>query len=264
LTSVTIPAGVTTIGRYAFFNNSRLTSVTIPVGVTTISQEAFSSNSLTSVTIPAGVTSIGSDAFSSNKLTSVTIPATVTAIGDYAFLDNGLTSVTIPASVASIGSAAFGVNTSLSSVLFMGAAPLIYAVGQAYGSFGGNPTGKTFYYLAENSGGFTPTWKGYTTSIAQTFTPADPTITGAMKAGSTLTAVTTGWTPITEVTFSYVWSRSGSSSGGAVPISGATKKTYKLVAADKGKYITVTVTAKRVGYVDASATSAAGATKIAS
>ena len=65
LTSLTIPSGVTSIGRFAFEGCSGLTSLTIPSGVTSIDGYAFSGCSgLTSLTIPSGVTSIGSYAFS--------------------------------------------------------------------------------------------------------------------------------------------------------------------------------------------------------
>jgi hypothetical protein len=61
----TIPAGVTTIGNWAFCWCVSLTSVNIPVGVTSIGDRAFyECDSLTSVSIPAGVASIGDRAFS--------------------------------------------------------------------------------------------------------------------------------------------------------------------------------------------------------
>ena len=119
LTSVTIPDSVITIGSGAFFGNTSLTSVTIGNSVTTIGDYAFTDNtSLTSITIPDSVLTIGYGAFQNNiLLTSVTIGSSVTSIGDAAFNDNtSLTSVTIPNSVISIGIAAFQSNTSLTSV----------------------------------------------------------------------------------------------------------------------------------------------------
>ncbi len=56
---VTIPEGVTKIGRCAFSGCTGLTSVTIPESVTEIGISAFSvCTGLTSVTIPEGVTKI--------------------------------------------------------------------------------------------------------------------------------------------------------------------------------------------------------------
>ncbi|MCL1991568.1 MAG: leucine-rich repeat domain-containing protein [Spirochaetes bacterium] len=98
---------VTAIGVFAF-ENSQLTSVVIPAGVTTIGNNAFQNNNLlTSVVIPAGVTTIGSSAFQNNNLTEVIIPSSVQTIGTNAFQNNNLTEVTIPSSVQTISPGAF-------------------------------------------------------------------------------------------------------------------------------------------------------------
>ena len=123
LTSVTIPEGVTSIGDSAFYNCSSLTSVTIPEGVTSIGKMAFKGcNSLTSMMIPDSVTSIGNSAFRGcSSLTSVTIPEGVTSIGDSTFFCcSSLTSITIPASVTSISSEAFFCCQSLQNICFCG------------------------------------------------------------------------------------------------------------------------------------------------
>jgi hypothetical protein len=262
LTSVSIPAAVENIGIAAFADN-RLTAVTIPAGVQTIDAYAFSNNLLTSVTIPTTVAIIGLEAFSDNLLTSVSMPGGVRAIDGLAFYNNRLTSVTIPSTVDSIAEGAFADNATLTSVLFTGRSPAIFSAVDSLGSFGDDPSGLTIYYLEANANSFTATWNGYTTAQAQNFTPVDPTITGTKTSGSTLTAVTTGWAPTANVAFSYVWSRATSVGDVPTPIAGAKSKTYKLTTADKGKYITVTVTSKKVGFIDASRTSAAGGTKIA-
>ena len=52
------------IGSYAFKGCSGLTSLTLPAGITSIGDEAFRECSvLTSLTLPAGITSIGDRAF---------------------------------------------------------------------------------------------------------------------------------------------------------------------------------------------------------
>ena len=61
---MTIPAGVTEIGSWAFSGCTGLTSVTIPAGVTEIDSSAFSGcTGLTSVTIPEGVKTIHRSVF---------------------------------------------------------------------------------------------------------------------------------------------------------------------------------------------------------
>ena len=114
-----IDFGVTSIGKYSFYNCTRLESVTIPDSVTSIGSCAFSGcTSLTSVIIPNSVTSIGRYAFSGcANLTSITIPDSVTSIGGYAFSGcTSLTSVTIGNSVTSIDESAFENCTRLTSV----------------------------------------------------------------------------------------------------------------------------------------------------
>ena len=87
LTSITIPNGVTSIGRGAFYNCAKLTSITIPNNVTSISEYTF-----------GGCTG----------LTSITIPNGVTSIGDYAFYNcTGLNSLTLLESVKELGSNCF-------------------------------------------------------------------------------------------------------------------------------------------------------------
>ena len=82
---------VTSIGESAFdadYNDvSVLESVSIPASVTAIDAYAFyDCANLAGISLPAGLESIGRGAFGGCvSLTSVTIPADVTTIGDYAF-----------------------------------------------------------------------------------------------------------------------------------------------------------------------------------
>ncbi len=128
LTSVTIPATVTSIGEWAFSDCSSMT-LTVPDTVTSIGDAAFQgcdamadANGFVIVrgvlhhytdkddhaTIPAGVTRIGPSAFAECKIDSVEIPSSVKSIGGFAFREcEYLESVEIPASVTSIGMGAF-------------------------------------------------------------------------------------------------------------------------------------------------------------
>ena len=84
------------IGEYAFKDCSRLTSLTLPAGITSIGYAAFNGcRGLTSLTLPAGITSIGRSTFEGCRgLTSLTLPAGITSIGEYAFRGcSGLTSI---------------------------------------------------------------------------------------------------------------------------------------------------------------------------
>ena len=98
------------IGEYAFHDCSGLTSLTLPAGITSISDCAFEGCSgLTSLTLPAGITSIGCRAFYwCSGLTNLTLPDGITSIGSCAFWScSGLTSINIPASVTKIEYSAF-------------------------------------------------------------------------------------------------------------------------------------------------------------
>lgn len=155
ITSIIIPASVTSIGYSTFGECANLTSITIPDNsqLTSIGNSAFSGcSSLASITIPKSVTSIEQFAFqacdnlssmivaegntvydsrnncnaiietSSNTLiagcASTAIPESVTSIGNSAFeCCNNLTSINIPEGVTSIGWSAFNGCTSLNSII---------------------------------------------------------------------------------------------------------------------------------------------------
>jgi RNA polymerase sigma factor (sigma-70 family) len=78
--TVLLPAGLQTIGSYAFHSCSSLTSVTFPEGVDTIGKYAFTScSALASVSLPESLTTVSEYAFSSSGLKTIRIPAAVTS-----------------------------------------------------------------------------------------------------------------------------------------------------------------------------------------
>ena len=118
--SVSLPQGLMSISRYAFYNCDALKSIVIPEGVTTIGRDAFCDcDVLTSVTIPSTLTSIGNRAFYYCPYISsaINIPDGVTAIGDSTFYNCfRISSIEIPEGVTTIGRYAFCNCDSLKSV----------------------------------------------------------------------------------------------------------------------------------------------------
>ena len=116
---VTVPAGVTSIGAFAFNQCGSLTGVSIPGSVTSIGEHAFNRcGSLTGLTLPAGVASIGAWAFAEcSGITAVTIPESVTSIEKYAFYHcRSLTDITLPDGVTRIEESTFSFCGSLANV----------------------------------------------------------------------------------------------------------------------------------------------------
>lgn len=144
--AVNLPAGLTSIGDYAFYKCKNLPNIVLPEGITSIGESAFyDCDILPSINIPDSVTSIDDSAFySCDSLTGITIPSSVRYIKESAFqhcnnltyvdLSYGLTwiedsafshctslsSITIPDSVTSIGEDAFQYCSSLTSITIPG------------------------------------------------------------------------------------------------------------------------------------------------
>ena len=158
LTSLTLPAGITSIGDKAFYDCSGLTSLTLSDGITKIGDWAFEGCSglkevrfcindnldtyltkdhpyidvdcgikyyindkeITSIEIPSSVTTLGDCVFQGcSGLTSLTLPAGITKIGDKAFWDcRGLTNLTLSAGITEIGDGAFWGCSGLKEVRF--------------------------------------------------------------------------------------------------------------------------------------------------
>lgn len=153
LTTIEIPASVTTIGNAAFAGSGISTftvaegsssfkadadckalltndgetlvvfapkatgSYTIPGGVETIGPYSFETSALTSIVIPSSVKTIRESAFFRSALTSIEIGEAVETIGAMAFFSSALTSIVIPESVKTIGEAAFTLSALTSIVI---------------------------------------------------------------------------------------------------------------------------------------------------
>ena len=90
-TQYDFPKSLKTIGDRAFADCSSLSSVVLPASVTSIGSSAFARCDLSSITIPENVTTIGSSAFEGNtKITSITFPKNITFIGNKALQNTGI------------------------------------------------------------------------------------------------------------------------------------------------------------------------------
>ena len=213
LTSVTIPDSVTSIGEGAFDGCTGLTSITIPDGVTSIWASAFyGCTGLTSVTIPDSVTSIGEDAFyGCTGLTSVTIGAGVTSIGSSAFWNcSGLTSITIPDGVTSIGSYAFYNCTGLTSVTIgdgvtnIGSYAFYYCSGLTSVTIGAGVTSIGNYAFSDCTGLTSVTFEetsGWFVSTSSSATSGTDISAGSLSDKSTAAEY------LTDTYYDYYWKR---------------------------------------------------------
>jgi len=93
-----------------------------------------------------------------------------------------------------------------------------------------------------------------TTTLGKIYRPRNfyktsiPKVQGGSKVGQTLTVILGSWDSGT--TFTYQWWRNGK------PVAKANKSSYKLSSLDKGAKITVGVTAKKIGSLTVTKTSA--------
>lgn len=99
---ITVPEGVTVIGRNAF-KDVRVKKLSLPKTVKRLEARAVRTNALTSIKLNKGLVEMGEECLSWANLKTLTIPDTVTTIGDRAFakcweltkikFGNGITSI---------------------------------------------------------------------------------------------------------------------------------------------------------------------------
>ena len=103
---VTVPDGVTAIGKEAFYAKSAITEIHLPTGITSIGDSAFRSCAgLTEIVVPDSVETIGDKAFyDCSGLTSLRLSQGLKTLGANVFLScDSLTEIEIPAGVESVG-----------------------------------------------------------------------------------------------------------------------------------------------------------------
>lgn len=125
LTSVVIPATVTTIDQYAFYNCESLTSVTLNEGLTTLGNGAFQNCAIGgTLTIPSTLTSFGSNAFAANMQNQISLVYNVPdlqistmSVTTGLFATANVTSVQFGANVVAIPAMMFTGNTTLTAIV---------------------------------------------------------------------------------------------------------------------------------------------------
>ena len=117
ITSLNLPASVTTINREAYRNTKALKQAVLPTTLRNIAVYAFWGSGLETVVWPESVTTMNSEVFRDcQQLTSVIIPSTVDSIGSGVFLYcSALTSIHLPEGIRTLNNT-FSGCTSLSEV----------------------------------------------------------------------------------------------------------------------------------------------------
>lgn len=114
---VSVPDGVTVIGKAAFMYNDDLKEVILPDSVTSIGDWAFECSSLSEIILPNKLTSIGERALRSCNLQTIVIPDSVTSIGAVAFdYNENLEEVVLPAGLTVIEDFVFSDCKHLKSI----------------------------------------------------------------------------------------------------------------------------------------------------
>lgn len=86
LTSVTLPAGYTSLGNSAFSTKTNLAKVNLPKSLESIGDNAFMQTVIKDITLPNSLLTIGREAFRQTQLTAVSFPKNLQSIGDEAFV----------------------------------------------------------------------------------------------------------------------------------------------------------------------------------
>ena len=116
LTTVSLPAGLETIGFAAFAGCYQLTSITLPSTVTFIDDYAFAGSALTSVEIPVSVVSLGKGLFARCEALTTAVINCMT-VSNFAFLgDIALSNVQLGSGVKLIQNGAFNGCKALKSL----------------------------------------------------------------------------------------------------------------------------------------------------
>ncbi|MDE7437397.1 MAG: leucine-rich repeat domain-containing protein [Muribaculaceae bacterium] len=129
-TTISVPAGVETVGKYLGYNNKNITALSAPESVKLIGEYAFySCESMASIDLkgvetigmssfqnvkqtqkvefPSTLKNIGRMSFASTEIPEFVLPQGIETIGDQAFTNSGIVKINIPGTVKELGSSLF-------------------------------------------------------------------------------------------------------------------------------------------------------------
>ncbi len=152
ITTVTLPASVTSIGTKAFYGCAKLTLETLPAALTKIGSNAFEyCTSLVNLSFPNKLKTIGNGAFAyCTSLKTLNFSDSLQTIGTDCFSNcTDLKILILPKSIKDVGSSAFANCTSLTSVSMTSNEASAYSVSIGSTVFN-NCTALTELTLSEN------------------------------------------------------------------------------------------------------------------
>ena len=224
--------------------SARVTIKGVSYPVTSIGKRAFFHSAFTGFSLPNTITSIGAYAFANYFLQgAMVIPDSVTDIAEYAFYEASFAGgLTLGNGVKTIGRYAFFNASNVGSLVIPNSATTIGEGAFFDADVTSLTLGNSVTTIGERAFMYT-----------NVPTAPNPTISGTATVGQILTAVTTGWVPNVGVSFTYEWKRADTAGGVGTTVGSLDK--YTLAPGDRGKFITVTVTATKTGYITTSRTS---------
>ncbi len=120
ITKLTVPEGITTIGKYAFAGCVQMASVVLPSTLSEIAEGAFRESGLTKLELPAtcGITEIKASVYSGcERMTEIVVPGYIKTIGQGAFYGcTAATTIVLSEGVVEVGAQAFQGTTALASL----------------------------------------------------------------------------------------------------------------------------------------------------
>lgn len=112
--------GITSIYKYAFYENKTLQSITIPASVTKINSHAFYGCLLKTINFAdnSQLLEVGDYAFAYTRFEEIVLPQSLSTIGEHVFAYSNIRNINIPNSIETMGSSVFEECKNINIVRF--------------------------------------------------------------------------------------------------------------------------------------------------